>query len=140
MKNITYNGPISYLKIGPTDMKRARKIPKELITFGQRLIFLRKEAGYSQRSLGDAIGMSHRMIAYYEIQGGCPPADVLLRLSDALGVTIDELCGRSSNGNKRKDTQQNHRLFKRFLQIRKLSSRNREAVLRMVDELAKTAG
>ena len=59
------------------------KMPKRKIrvteSFGKRLARLRKAAGYSQRSLADELGISYRVVAYYEAQTEhaqltfCPP-------------------------------------------------------------------
>ncbi len=102
-------------------------------TIGNRLARIRKDAGYSLRSLAEETGISHRMICYYESQGGRPPADILLKLADALNVTTDELLGRklSNRNNKPK----NQRLLRKFLQLEKLSPRDRESVLRIIDGL-----
>lgn len=42
--------------------------------FGERLARLRQAASYSQRDLAAEIGISNRMIAYYEKETEYPPA------------------------------------------------------------------
>jgi len=74
------------------------------------------------------------MIAYYESQGGRPPANILLKLADALGVTVDVLLGRSKSSDKNVKPQ-NLRLFKKLMQVEKLSPRDCESVLRNIDGL-----
>ena len=61
--------------------------------FGARLAELRKAAGYTQVQLAEALGMSQRMIAYYESIEDNPLARILLLLSETLGVSTDELLG-----------------------------------------------
>ncbi len=102
---------------------------------GKRLARIRKDAGYSLRSLAEETGISHRMICYYESQGGRPPADILLKLADALDVTTDELLGRKLNN--RKSKPKNQRLLRKFLQLEKLPARERESVMRIIDSLLK---
>jgi transcriptional regulator with XRE-family HTH domain len=68
---------------------------------------LRTAAGYSQRDLAAGIGISQRMIAYYEKQTQHPPTHLLPALARALGVTADQLLGTEkvkSNG-KGKDSR-----------------------------------
>lgn len=59
--------------------------------FGSRLAELRKAAGYTQTQLADALGISQRMVAYYESIEDNPLARILVLLSDTLGVSADEL-------------------------------------------------
>lgn len=116
-------------------MAKRKKITNiQIESFGKELTRIRKEAGYSQYTLADETKISQRMIAYYESQGGHPTADILLKLSDALGVTIDELLGRSKKSTHTVKPQ-NQRLLKKLMQVEKLSPRDRESVLRIIDGL-----
>jgi transcriptional regulator with XRE-family HTH domain len=63
------------------------------IGFGPRLAALRKAAGYTQVELAEALGISQRMVAYYESTDDHPLAKVLRHLSATLGITTDELLG-----------------------------------------------
>lgn len=72
--------------------KRMPRLPSRE-PFGRRLASIRKEAGYSQRALAKALGISHRMVAYYEGQTEHPPAALLPDLARLFGITADELLG-----------------------------------------------
>jgi transcriptional regulator with XRE-family HTH domain len=61
--------------------------------FGARLAELRKAAGYTQVQLADEIGISQRMISYYEKTDDHPIAKVLRHFAQALEVSTDELLG-----------------------------------------------
>ncbi|MGH2819386.1 MAG: helix-turn-helix domain-containing protein [Actinomycetota bacterium] len=62
---------------------------------GARLRGLRKQAGMTQASLARAADISKAYLSELEAdRGRRPSADVLLRLADALEVTIAELLGR----------------------------------------------
>jgi transcriptional regulator with XRE-family HTH domain len=61
--------------------------------FGSRLATIRKGRGLSQERLGEAVGVSQRVIAYYEAEGAQPPGPMLPDLARALGVSTDELLG-----------------------------------------------
>ena len=72
-------------------MPKTRK--PEVMSFGARLAELRKAAGFTQQDLADEVGVSRRMIAYYEVQSGHPPTHLLPSIAQALNVTTDELLG-----------------------------------------------
>ena len=50
--------------------------------FGQRLFDTRKARGLTQIELGKIVGLSKRMIAYYEANTSGPPVEVLRKLSE----------------------------------------------------------
>jgi len=45
--------------------------------FGERLAGLRKAAGFTQVELAAELGISQRMVAYYESPAATPPANLL---------------------------------------------------------------
>lgn len=63
------------------------------IGFGARLAKLRKEAGYTQVELAEILGISQRMVAYYENTDDHPLAKYLRHMSAALDVSADEMLG-----------------------------------------------
>src|SRR3990172_7396805 len=82
-----------------TGRKRRAVIPVEATEaepFGQRLSRLRKARGFTQTELGEILGVSQRVITYYERESGKPPAHLLPRLADALKGTGDEIVGSRS--------------------------------------------
>jgi len=68
--------------------KRTIQIDREE-HFGARLAKLRMEAGYSQRDLAKELGISQRMIAYYEKETKHPPTHLLPLFAEALGVSTE---------------------------------------------------
>ncbi|MCP4372050.1 MAG: helix-turn-helix transcriptional regulator [Deltaproteobacteria bacterium] len=126
-KNLYYNTPMN-------KTKKRKTSDTQNESFGTRLARLRKDAGYSQRAFAKEAGITQRMVAYYESQGGQPQAHFLPKLADTLGVTTDELLGRDkSNGNNLKP--QNRRLRKKLLELENLPVKDRETVLRVIDGL-----
>jgi transcriptional regulator with XRE-family HTH domain len=61
--------------------------------FGKRLAKLRKAKGLTQKGLGEKIGVSRRIIVYYEVESDYPPAHLIIPLAKALNLTTDELLG-----------------------------------------------
>lgn len=106
--------------------------PQDTPNFGERLAQLRKAAGYTQVELAQDLGISQRMVAYYESPNASPPANLLPRLAAALGVTIDALFGRTT---KRRLAKQDgdSRLRRRLLAIEKLELTEKRQVLQLLD-------
>ena len=61
--------------------------------FGQRLKELRKNAGLSQKQLGQLIGVTKSVISFYELQDRSPSPLVLVKLSGVFHVSTDYLLG-----------------------------------------------
>ena len=61
---------------------------------GKRVKELRMKKGLSQQELGNNIGVTKVSICGYENGTRVPTIDNLIKLSDALDVTIDYLLGR----------------------------------------------
>src|SRR5215212_2089207 len=66
-------------------------------TFGDVMRRLRQDAGLSQAGLAAAAGIHLRQIHRYESGEQQPALGVAQRLAAALGVTLDELAGGSSD-------------------------------------------
>ena len=54
--------------------------------FGERLASLRKAAGYTQVEFAAEVGITQRMVAYYEAPNAQPPAHLLPQMAQVLGV------------------------------------------------------
>lgn len=130
VKNIAYNWD--------NEMEEKAVMPKKKVLlkegeehFGKRLAELRRTAGYSQRELAAEIGVSYRMIAYYETDAARLPTNLLPRLAKALGVSADELLGLE----KAKDNgkHQDNRLWRRFSQVEKLPTTQRKQIVQILD-------
>ena len=102
-------------------------------TFGQRLARLRKARGYTQTELGELLGASQRMVTYYERESDRPPAHLLPRLAQALGVSVDALVGHAAL--REPPPPRHSRLWRKLRDVEKLSDADRKAVLRFVDAL-----
>ena len=64
--------------------------------FSESLRTIRKKQGLSQQKLAEKAGLSYVMIAKIEQGATKEPSVVsMIKLADALGVTLDELVGRT---------------------------------------------
>ncbi len=99
--------------------------------FGDRLAALRQRRGLTQTALGEAVGVSKRVIAYYEADGAQPPGAMLVELARALQVSADELLGLAPL----RDTPSPKvaRLLKRIERLAELPAAEQRAVLKVVD-------
>lgn len=101
--------------------------------FGSRMARLRKLAGYSQRSLAQELGVSHRVIAYYEAESGHVPSDLLPAIAEALGVSADQLLGREAVTARRRP--ENRQLLRKLRRVEKLPAAERRQVVQLIDAL-----
>ncbi len=75
------------------DVARALTVARGegLVGFPSRVLRARRRAELSQRELGYRAKIDCKMISYYETGRYLPSCEMLVRLSDALDVSIDYL-------------------------------------------------
>jgi transcriptional regulator with XRE-family HTH domain len=113
-------------------IRMPRRIRREPTNgFGARLAALRKQAGITQTALAAEIGVSQRMMAYYESPSANPPANLLPAMAAALGVSVEALLGTETA--KRKTKAVDTRMQRRLQQIASLPPEERRQVLQLVD-------
>ncbi len=61
------------------------------IEFGNRLLQLRKNAGFSQSQLGEKVGVSGKAVSKWETGQAKPGLDLVHQLADVFSVSVDEL-------------------------------------------------
>ena len=105
---------------------------KETTNFGKRLAKIRKQRGMTQGDLGKKIGVSQRVIAYYEKETQFIPAGNLNKIAGALNVSADEILGIKSLSI---EAPPNRRLAKRLRHFEKLPSQDQKAILHYIDAL-----
>ncbi|MDP1608043.1 MAG: helix-turn-helix transcriptional regulator [Chlamydiales bacterium] len=99
--------------------------------FGRRLRKLRKAVGLTQIELAQELGVSRRIIDYYEREGRKPAAHLLANLAKTLNVTVDELLGIAPP--KRETPKLGARLERRLRQIEKMSPKAKKQILQLLD-------
>lgn len=110
--------------------KRKAQLNEEKEKFGERLARFRQTAGFSQRDLAAELGISQRMVAYYEKESEHPPTHLMPLITKALGVTADQLLGlETMKETGKKDT----RLWRRFNQVEKLPPTKRKQIVQILD-------
>lgn len=77
------------------------------MTLGQRIQELRKQAGLSQETLGEALGVSRQAVSKWEGDNGIPELDTLIAMSRLFRITVGQLLGvetQEDAAEKEKDT------------------------------------
>ncbi len=83
-----------------------------MLSFGQRLKTLRREADLSQADLAEAVGVSVHSVSKWECDNNMPDASLLVPLSVVLGVTTDCLLGAGTN--EKEDKEELYRLTEKM--------------------------
>lgn len=104
--------------------------------FGARLATLRQAKGMTQVELGAAVGVSNRVIAYYEADDAQPPGAMLVDLARALRISTDELLGVTPVSEH--TSPKTASLLKRLRRIEELPPADQRAVLKLVDAMLDT--
>ena len=63
----------------------------DMVKIGKFLAELRRERGLTQETLGEMLGVTNKTVSRWETGNYMPPVDMLLRLSELYGVSINEL-------------------------------------------------
>ncbi len=128
MNNSYYNGRKDLTEETPVPKKR-KGLNVNGEPFGKRLARLRQAAGFSQYTLAGELGISQRMVAYYEGETDHPPTHLLPALAKALGVSTDQLLGLEKENPRNRDFQ----LWRRFSKVAKLPPQKRKQIVQIVD-------
>jgi len=106
--------------------------------FGQRLKAIRTSKALTQQELGERVGVSQRVVAYYEADDAQPPGALLVELATALDVSADELLGIEPL--KEKLPPKTARIRRRLQQVEDLPTADQKAILKFVDALVESRG
>jgi transcriptional regulator with XRE-family HTH domain len=105
---------------------------------GDRIRELRKLRGFTQTELGKLIGVSQRVITYYENEGGSLSPELLAKIAEALRVSADQLLGRKKE-RVGSHAPESLRLWRRLKRVEELPPQDKKAVLKMIDAMAERA-
>ena len=100
----------------------------------ERIIELRKQKEYSQQELADKVGISRAQMNRYENQAVQPPADVLKKLADVLGTSLDYLVSGAS-GEKAKASLKDVKMLEQYKVLATLPDGEKNVILRVLDAL-----
>ena len=100
---------------------------------GARIATIRKGKGLTQADLAERIGISRLLISDYERGKVRIYADIIAKISTALGVSLDTLLAAKSVKNE--DYIPNLKIAKRIKALEKLPEIKQKAILKTLDDL-----
>lgn len=97
-------------------------------SFGSNLQSLRELRGLTQAELGKRAGMAAASISHFETGQRTPSLESLVKLADALGVSVDVLLGRAP-------VESSANLDPIFMQAARADARTLDTVRRVMEAL-----
>lgn len=101
--------------------------------FGKTLAQLRRARGLTQKELAAKIGVSQRMINYYECESIHPPIALLPDLARVLKISLEQLLGIKPI--KDAALSKDKRLMRRLRLLEQLPQKDQQAVLALIKSL-----
>lgn len=98
---------------------------------GIRIKALRKVRHWTQKELGQRLGIRFEQLNKYESGLNSPPVEMLVKLADALETSVDYLL----TGTGTDSTLANARLFRRFQALEHLGEEDQLTVIRVIDAM-----
>jgi transcriptional regulator with XRE-family HTH domain len=100
--------------------------------FGARLKGLRKQKNWSQKELAALVDIRFQQLNKYESGLNIPPAGMLIKLADALNISLDYLL----TGNvDEAEPLASSRLFRRFQELEGMNREDQETVMKVIDAM-----
>jgi len=78
-------------------------------------------------------------MTYYEVQGGEPRPELLVKIAEVLGVSVDVRTGRHAPKRSAAVATEDLTLWRRLKRIQELPPHDRKALLKMIDAMADQA-
>lgn len=100
---------------------------------GARLLALRRAAGLTQMGLAELLGVAHTNVAFWEWSEKPPRGDVLPKMAEVLGVSVDEIVGVKTATRRRSGPV--GKLERVLIEARRLPRRDQDIVVKFVATL-----
>lgn len=102
------------------------------MSFSNRLITLRKEQKIAQNELAQKIGVHANVLGRYERDETTPSIDMVVKIADALGVSLDYLLGKT-------DIKISQDILNKVLSIQMLPEEDKKCIMYSLDGLIQHA-
>jgi transcriptional regulator with XRE-family HTH domain len=109
----------------------------DMAAFAEQLKALREARKLTQARLSELIGVNSRAYNRWERGGIVPQLDTLIKLADALNVSLDELSGRSTAASE--PAVHNPKLHALLKEVDALPDEDQQALVILMDSLVKRA-
>jgi len=106
-----------------------------MANFAQRLKELRTTRKLTQNRLAELLNVKPRVYSRWETGDAVPHFDTIVRLADLLGVTLDEMAGRSDAPPQ--PVIRNPELNRLYKKVDQLSDEDQSALVVVLDSLVK---
>lgn len=103
-------------------------------TISERVTQLRKQKGLTQNDLAEKVNISKAQMSRYIAKGVQPPANVLAKMADELGVSMDFLLNGNSE-DKAATSLSNMEVIQQYKEVDQLPKEERLTVIRVVAAL-----
>ena len=107
------------------------KLSKMKEKLADRIVLLRKQAGLTQVDLADKIGVSKSQYIRYETKDVQPPANIINKLADTLGTSVDYLISGDKT-EKAKASLKNSELIQRFKEVDSLPEEEQGVLIKII--------
>ena len=97
------------------------------LSIGSKIVILRKDKNWSQVELAKEISASREIINRYERNESQPSIEMIIKMANAFGVTIDYLAGQSENASFDKET------VERINDIQKMDGNTKSVLFNVID-------
>jgi len=98
------------------------------MTLGEHILILRKKHNLSQAGLGKKVDTSGDIIGRYERNIMTPSIEVIMKIADALNVSIDFLVGKTT-------LELDSNVLKRVEEVSKLNDEEKDKIFMVIDAL-----
>jgi len=98
------------------------------MTIGEHILILRKKHNLSQSALGKKVDTSGDIIGRYERDIMMPSIEVIMKIADALNVSIDFLVGKTT-------LELDSNVLKRVEEVSKLNDEEKDKIFMVIDAL-----
>jgi transcriptional regulator with XRE-family HTH domain len=113
------------------DMPAGRPPSRERTTLGERIVSARLHAGLTQTDLANKVGVTQRVIAYWEREAVSLRPEQVQSLADALDISADDLLGRKAS--KTRGSGPVGRAKKLFDSISRLPRHQQEKIISILE-------
>ena len=121
------------LEIGAYASPMSRQLSKPRPRQGARLAGLRRAAGLSQAELAELVGETQRNIAYWEQAEKPPRSDVIPKLADVLGVSVEVLLSADGELARSRPRGPVGRVRRVFENVSRLPRRQQDKIIEIVE-------
>ena len=102
------------------------------LTFGEKLMLLRKKRKVSQRALGKLLNINYSNFPKYEQNMHIPSPDILVKLADYFNVSLDYLL-RDKELEEDFSNIKDRRFVKKIKDIDQLADEDRNSIINLLD-------